>query len=103
MNGVVRKQYNDDFLDIVRLVNNTTLTVLEYSVSMSESDLKNLNYFSWCKLDDLIADRTSYNGNAIRGIDELINNIGKTELSLFTKNAVSLSEEDIGHLPKQLL
>ncbi len=101
--GVVRKQYKNDFLDMIKLINNSTLTILKYSLGTSERNLKDLNYFSWCKLNDLINQRTSYNGQTVRGIDELLNNIGETEFSLFVKNAVSLSEEEICDLPKQLL
>lgn len=100
--GCIRHKYHDDVKEMIRLVNDTTMTILEYSLHLSKSNLKYMNYFSWCKVSDLFQQHTSYQGKKVRGFAELMSQIGKTDFLSFTSNAIPLTKEDIYDLPERL-
>lgn len=93
--ATVRQGRREDFLQAVRAANEGARLALEFGWSFSPDDLKDLNCFSWCALDELLEDRMSYRGRRVRGFYELMQQLSVEELMRLTSNAVPLSGEDL--------
>lgn len=89
----VHRQFQEDFLSCIEIVNTTTKLEIEYSLSIAEERKKELNYFQWCSIEQLFEHGNTYNGKRVQGFNELLKSIGKPDILRFSQNAVPLKAD----------
>lgn len=93
--ATVRRDCREDFLEAIRRVNGLTNITLEYSFSVSVNQRKRMNYFCWCRLDELMKERCTYRNLPLRGFEEMMSNIGYSDLMMFAQNPIPLQDDDV--------
>lgn len=91
----VRAGREGDFLRAVRNVNRAARLALEFGWSFSTDELKELGYFSWCALDDLLECATEYRGRPVRGFAEIMQHLSTAEVVRLASRPVALEPADL--------
>ena len=84
------KKDSKEINELLKSVNEKSIALIHYSDSISRSNAKNILLFRWCKVDTLFNSRISYGGRSVRGIDELLTNIGENTIRRHMKNVIQI-------------
>ncbi len=76
--------------DLIKSVNEKSIALIHYSDSISRSNTKSIMLFRWCKVDTLFNSKISYGGRSVRGIEELLTNIGENTIRRHMKNVIQI-------------
>lgn len=84
------KKDSKEINELIKSINEKSIALIHYSDSISRSNAKNILLFRWCKVDTLFNSRISYGGRSVRGIDELLTNIGENTIRRHMKNVIQI-------------
>ena len=90
-----KKKFRSDVLRTVEAINEETLTAIDFSYEIERNSAIEFNYYLWCDLEELIRAPGTYRSEKVRGIDEIIKNIGASVLRELGYSAIELSEEHV--------
>ena len=93
--AVLLPNNRSDTADILKTINNVnreTKAKIETSLEIPPSAAKNLQYFVWCDLDELIENPTSYRGSRMSGFGDLKGNMGEKHLHSLANNLLTAIE-----------
>ena len=86
----VRPGREKDFLRAVRNVNEATKLALEFGWGFSPDELKELGYFTWCPLDELLCTPTTYRDRPVRGFAEIMQHLSVGEITRLASHAAPI-------------
>ena len=86
------KKRNSDIIDIISNINESTVLSLQYSDIISKEAAKDYLFFRWCNINELFENKISYHNMNVRGIDELISNIGKSVIMSHSQTPIILND-----------
>ncbi len=95
MTAVLRRPDDTILSEFVRTINDAAALSIEYCWDLSDEQAKDLKYFRWCRLNDLLDHSTSYEGQKVQGFEEIIAAIGRQNILIFSGQYVTLQEEDM--------
>lgn len=81
-----------DLVEFVDTINSATELSIEYCWDISGNQAKELSFFQWCELDDLLSGSTVYAGRKVQGLQEIITAVGRQTILDYSKRCVRLSE-----------
>ena len=84
-----------DFVEFVDTINRATELSIEYCWDLSGNQAKELNFFQWCALDDLLSSSTTYAEKKVQGLQEIITTVGKQTVLGYSIRSVHLSEVQV--------